>query len=142
MHCGRCVLLTTIPTKGSIVVLAHMSTLTRTLIQDALDAASLDLKQWTAILPFVILSLDRSGASVDSEIPDLLEFLRPMYRGQKIYFAGKYNTESVCNGGIGSLFGRQSMCWRQLLMDLELAGMKQGFHLLGNGGGHKRCIVC
>jgi hypothetical protein len=49
-----------------------MSTLTRTMIQEALDAASLDLKQWTSILLFVILSLDRSGASVDSEIPDLL----------------------------------------------------------------------
>ncbi len=111
-----------------------MSTLTRTLIQDALHAASLDLKQWTAILPFVILSSDKSGASVDSEIPDLLEFLRPMYRGQKICFAGKYNMESVCNGGIRSLFGRQSTCWRQeLLVDLELAGMKQRLHLLGNG---------
>ena len=72
-------LLTTITTKDSIVVLvAYMSTLTRTVNQEALDAASLDLKQWTAILSFVLLSLDKSGASVDSEIPDLLEFLRPM----------------------------------------------------------------
>ena len=48
-----------------------MSTLTRTMIQEALDAASLDLKHWTAIVPFVILSSDRSGASVDSTSPDL-----------------------------------------------------------------------
>jgi hypothetical protein len=79
---------------------------------------------------------------VDSQIPDLLEFHKPIQRGQKIYFAEKYNTESVCNGGIGSLFGGQLSCWRQLLMDLELSGMKQGFHLLGNGCGHKRHIVC
>ena len=64
--------MTTITTKDSIVVLvAYMSTLTRTVNQEALDAASLDLKQWTVILRFVILSLDRSGASVNSEIPDL-----------------------------------------------------------------------
>jgi hypothetical protein len=41
-----------------------MSTSTRTLIQDALDAASLDLKQWTSILPFNAgSSLDSSGAA-------------------------------------------------------------------------------
>ena len=99
------------------------------MIQEALDAASLDLKQCTAILSFVILSLDIYISTVNSEISDLIELHRPMYRGQKVYFAGKYNMESVCNGRIGSLFRWQSTCWRQLLMNLELAGMKQqGFH--------------
>ena len=48
-----------------------------------------DLKQWTAILPFVILLSDSSGAFVDSQLPDLLEFVKSMYKGQKVYFAGK-----------------------------------------------------
>lgn len=112
------------------------------MIQEALDAASLDLKQWTAVLPFVILSSDSRGEFVDSEIPDLLEFVKPMYRGQKVYFAGKYNTESVRNGVIGSSFGKEATSWRQLLTDIELAGIKQGFHLVGNGGGQRRHIIC
>jgi hypothetical protein len=119
-----------------------MSHPTRTLIQDALEAASWELNHWTSILPFNTSSLDSSGAFVDSEIPDLLEFVKPMYRGQKVYFAGKYKVESVCNGGSGSSFGKDATCWRQLLMDLELAGMKQGCHLVGNGGGQKRHIIC
>ena len=45
-----------IVTNDIIVVIALMSTLTRTMIQEALDAASslFDLKQWTAILPFLL----------------------------------------------------------------------------------------
>ena len=43
------VLLATI---GSIVVASMSAKLTRALIQEALDAASLDLKHWTSILPF------------------------------------------------------------------------------------------
>ena len=134
--------LTTIATLGSIVVVARMPTSTIALIQEALDAASWDLKHWTAILPFDISSSDSSGALVDSQIPDLFEYAKPMYRGQKVYFAGKYNMESVRNGGSGSSFGKEAAGWRELLMDLELAGMKQGFHLVGNGGGQKRHIVC
>ena len=72
-----------------------MPTSTIALIQEALDAASWDLKHWTAILPFDISSVDSSGALVDSQIPDLFEFAKPMYRGQKVCFAGKYNMESV-----------------------------------------------
>ena len=108
-----------------------------------MNGASLVLKQWTAILPFVISSSDSSGAFVDCQIPaDLLEFVKPMYSGQRVYLAWKCNTESVHNGGIGASFGKEATCWRQLLMDLELAGMKQGCHLVGNGGGRKRRIVC
>ena len=87
---------------------------------------------------FEISSFDTSsGALVDSQIANLLEFVKPMYRGQKVYFPGKYNIESVCNGGGGSLFDKDAKSWRQLLMDLEDAGMKQGCHLVGNGGGRK-----
>ena len=85
--------LTTIATLGSIVVVARMPTSTIALIQEALDAASWDLKHWTAILPFDISSSDSSGALVDSQIPDLFEYAKPMYRGQKVCFAGKYNFE-------------------------------------------------
>jgi hypothetical protein len=50
------VFLTTIATLGRIVVVARMPTSTIALIQEALDAASWDLKHWTAILPFDISS--------------------------------------------------------------------------------------
>ena len=77
---------------------------TSTSIQEALDAASLDLKHWaSSILPFESSSLDSSGrAVVDSQITDLLlEFVKPMYRGQRVYFAWKYIMESVHNNGRG-----------------------------------------
>ena len=100
-----------------------MSKSSRTLIQEALDAASLDLKHWTSILPFEISSLDTSGgALVDSQIANLLEFVKPMYRGQKIYFPGKYNIESVCNGEGGSLFSKDAKSWRQLHQGAHICG--------------------
>ena len=77
---------------------ASQAELTRSL-QEALDAASQDLNKWTADLPFVVRNsshqLPGVAANVRSEgiCDNILEYLKPMYKGYKIYFSAKYNQQ-------------------------------------------------
>ena len=114
-------------------------------LQEALDIASSELREWTAVLPFPIRSLPViPGAdptcmiiTPDSHCENLLEYLSPMYTGYKIYFSAKYNSE-------GMSFCAQDKGWKELLKDIEVAGSLQGFYPISNGGnGSKsRYIVC
>ena len=70
---------------------AGQAELTRTL-QEALDAASRDLKKWIAGLPFIIRNSSHLlgvAVDVDSEgqCDNILEYLKPIYKGYKIYLA-------------------------------------------------------
>lgn len=118
------------------------SRMTRNL-QHASDVASLELKEWTAVLPFITRSEamypmgspDMSIAQ-DSPCDNILEYVKPMYKGHKIYFSAKYSVH-------GKPFGAMDQGWKDLLTDLEGAGMLQGFYPIGNGGSTtKRHIVC
>lgn len=59
-------------------------------LQGALNAASWNLRHWTAALPFVIRNALRNVVS-ESRCENLLEYVEPMYKGYKIYFSAKYN---------------------------------------------------
>ena len=82
-------------------------------LQVALDGASKDLKHWRAVIPFLIRASHAPGSllnvpSDSHECEDILEYLRPMYKGYKIYFSDKYSASSISSGG----------GWKELLKDL------------------------
>jgi hypothetical protein len=106
-------------------------------LQVALDGASKDLKHWRAVIPFLIRASHAPGSllnvpSDSHECEDILEYLRPMYKGYKIYFSDKYSASISSGGG-----------WKELLKDLAIAGMQGGFYLIGNGSyKDKHIVVC
>jgi hypothetical protein len=120
---------------------ASQAEVTRSL-QNALDAASWDLKQWTASLPFIVRNptdLPGGAANFATEglCHNILEYLKPMYKGYKIYFSSKYNNQQP-----HLAFGGDSG-WKDLLKDIEIAGMQAGFYPVSNGGNcSKRIMIC
>ncbi|KAI2506872.1 hypothetical protein MHU86_7557 [Fragilaria crotonensis] len=71
-----------------------------------------DLKHWRAVIPFLIRASHAPGSllnvpSDSHECEDILEYLRPMYKGYKIYFSDKYSASISSGGG-----------WKELLKDL------------------------
>jgi hypothetical protein len=67
-------------------------------IQEALDSATSKLKHWTTTLPFIICEFDINCHLVESQCNNILQYLDPMYKGKKFYFADKYNKNSASGG--------------------------------------------
>jgi MULE transposase domain len=117
----------------------HGAATTRSL-QEALDSASWNMNHWTACLPFVTRDTSNpTGTEPESQCGNILEYLKPMYKGFKIYFSAKYNHVDHNS----SFNGSSEKGWRELLRDLGVAGMGGGFYPVSNGG-HllKRIIIC
>jgi hypothetical protein len=119
---------------------AGQAELTRTL-QEALDAASQDLKQCAAGLPFIVRNSSHlPGVTVDvnSEglCDNILEYLKPKYKGHKVYFSAMYNHQHHVGFGLDN-------GWKDLLKDIEIAGMQAGFYPVSKGGNHsERIMLC
>lgn len=111
------------------------ATVTRHL-QDALDSASLEMNVWTTTLPFIV----RQPTCYDAEslCVNILEYVNPIYRNFKLYFSARYNHSDAPS------FTRGDKGWKELLHDLERAGMEEaGLNLISNGGHcDTRWIVC
>ena len=106
-------------------------------LQEALDAASWDLKHWTAVLPFTIRNTMGNVVFEESRHEKLLEYLKPMYKGHKIYFGAKYDSKH-------RHFGPDNdEGWKNLLKDIEVVVIPGGFYPISNGGDRsKRVIIC
>lgn len=113
-------------------------------LQEVLDVASSELKEWTTVLPFLMRDLPANPGAVpgytcitpDSHCDNLLQYLHPINTGYKIYFSAKHNSK-------GMSFGAGDKGWKELLNDIEIAGSLQGFYPVSNGGDRgRRDIVC
>ena len=113
----------------------HLAAQTRHL-QDALDSASFDMNVWTTALPFIL----RHPTCYDAEslCVNILDYVNPIYRNVKLYFSARYNHSDSPS------FGNGDKGWKELLNDLERAGMEEaGLNLISNGGhSDTRWIVC
>ena len=96
----------------------------------------MDLKHWKAALPFPLKMPSHSttpaiGVSDTHPCEDILKYVKPLYEGYKIYFSEKYSDNMCTDGGN----------WKDLMTDLALAGMQDGFYLIGNGSQNQNHIV-
>jgi len=115
---------------------AHSSAKVTRHLQDALDSASLQMNDWTTALPFKVRQPTCNDA--ESLCVNILDYVNPIYRNYKLYFSARYNhsdSPSFSHGDKG---------WKELLNDLERAGMEEaGLNLISNGGHcDTRWIVC
>jgi hypothetical protein len=86
------------------------SAMTRSL-QEALDDALWDLRHWKAALSFVIRNAFLGNAVSESPCKNILEYLKPMYKGFKIYLNTKNNKQHMS-------FEAGDKGWKDLLKDI------------------------